>query len=477
MPATLSTRLSAIDGLETKVPPTTLEWEAARRDVQQIVQAYDVKFYLSPHVYVEPNRLAMTLQLVQSDTRKMVWSSDYAGSSDEYLTLIGQAAGDLREVLRPQAARSPIHGGGAPTSEAELAFQEGHYYWDRFNNLHEAADADRAEQALSRALTLDPAKADAAAELAFLYEFRFEGGRPIAEMLPEMERWTREALRIDPRCGLALAALADIEFLKPTPDMSVMIHNALKGAFYAPRQPLPHNLLGIVIGRGSATLSLEGMRQASRLDPLYRAVLNNITSLLFALNRSSEAVALVDEALARQAAPALARSKFEALLDLGRVDEAEALVRPNAGSAPRRTEALVAREYAILETRRNPASAERLTELQTLLERPELSNYTFATAAQHVLPFLGKYGRLDAAVWLLQAGRPHDWLPPYDLLTSDARLAGVRADPRFAAFLSSSRSRMDAVLAVLENTRQNGELPAYLVQPLEDLRAKVNARP
>jgi serine/threonine-protein kinase len=470
VPATLSTRLSAIDGLETKVPPTALEWEAAKRDVQQVVRAYAVQYYLSPHVYAEPERLAMTLQLVQADTRKMIWSHDYSGTPAGYQTLIGAAAEDLRGVLRPTSSRAPA--GGERSSGSELAFQEGHYLWDRYNTLHKPEDFERAHAALERALALDPGNADAAGELAFLYVFRFEDGMPVTDALPEIERWTREALRISPHNGLALAVAAYMENMKPASDRTAMLQNALKAAFYAPRTPIVQNLLGISLTQGSLTLQIAAQQQSLSLDPLYRAVLNNLAGALYASERPADAIALVDAAIARQPDLAsLTSTKIEPLLELGRIDEAQAIVDRVSGNWP--PPLLHARQYALLEARHDPRAASLVDDVAGAGDDPKLTLYGYASRANRLVPFLAGHGRTGQALHFLEAGLSrHQWSPPYDQLMTDSRLAAVRNDPRFPPIREHSLATMKATLAALNDASQNGELPAYLVRPLADLRAR-----
>ena len=471
VPATLSTRLSTIEGIETKVPPTTLEWEAARRDVQQVVRAYAVRYYLSPHVYAEQDRLALTLQLVQADTRRMIWSHDYSGTAAGYQTLIGNAAEDLRGVLRPSAPHAIE--AGTRASDSELAFQEGHHYWDRYNSLHQPADFDRAHAALQRALVLDPRNADAAAELAFLYEFKFEGGTPVAEVMPEMRRWTDQALRIDPHNGVALVALADMELLKPDADRSIMLHNALKGAFYAPRAPIVHNLLGVALGSASLSLRIVAQEQSYELDPLYRAVINNLANAYYTQNRSADAVALVETAIARQPAlTSLRGTTIEALIDLNRLDAAQAIVDEIKGRMP--PAGLLLRQYELLEARGDPGAGVPLSAATAALQDPSLTVYAYVSGAIRFFPLAAKYGRIDNVIQVLQAGETlHHVTPPYDQLVGDERLVRLRQDARFAAILERARANLTATLAVLEEARQNGELPTYLVRPLSDLRARL----
>jgi len=483
VPATLSTRLATIEGLETKVPPTSVEWEAAHHDVQQVVHAYAVTHYLSPHVYAEENRLAITLQLVQSDTRRMIWSHDYSGTPDAYLTLIGQAAEDVQRYLRltatPSTAAPP---GVSRKSDAELAFQEGLHAWNRYNNWHAAGDFDLARAALVRSLELDPTLADAAAALAALYIFKTESGTAtLADVREDIDRWTKEALRIDSRNGMGLAVLSYVELIKPQMDVAAMLDNALRGAVYGPRLALVHNLLGIALGiSGANSLKIEATGRALAIDPLNRAAANNLVSAMFLANRSKEALALIEDLKTRmpEAAANLSRGStgLDLLADVGRTDEAASFLEQQRAT---RTSPVITRSdrritFEILARRGDPAAGAQLQLVLADFEARDLSTSALVEGGQRLLPFLTRPpARLDAALRLLELGKPRGWVPPYDWLALDERSASLRADARFAPFLAKSKATLQATLDALDRSRQRGDLPSYLEGPLKDLRARL----
>jgi TolB-like protein len=472
VPATLSSHLAEIAGLETKVPPTHLEWEAVKRDAQQMVRAYAVALYVAPHVYVQAGRLSITFQLVEGSTRKMIWSRDYVGTPDTYLTEIRQAADDLRSVLRPEARAIVAPAGRTASSEAELAFQQGTHFWNRFNNLHETADFDVSLASLTRALRLDPTMADAAAEVALLYLFKAEGNTPFADVQPDIEQWARRAIAIDEKSGIAWAAMSILELYNPNPDNTLILEHALRAAKYAPRTPIAQNILGIAIE--SDALRVEAHRRALALDPFYRAAANNLTNGLYSLNRSAEAVTVINEILARE--PALARSfitnQVANLVNLGRTDEAQALFAQIPPAAATSLFGRVA-EINLMLARQDATADARIDGVLDALSAPATSAATVLTIVRGLVPPLGQHGRLDAALrgltLCLQRGR----LPPYDGLATDDRLVSLRRDPRFQPSLGRAKASLATTLSLLEAARGRNELPSYLDQPLKDLRVRL----
>ena len=473
VPATLSTRLSSVPGLETKVPPTTLEWDAVHHDVQHIVQAYSVHYYVAPHVVAEANRLSLTLQLVDGATREIKWSHDYAGAPDSYLTFIGQAADDLRDYLRAGGART-TSAGGARTSEAELAFQEGQRAWHRYNSLHIDADFDAALATLKRALALDPMLANAAAKIGWLYEFRWEADRVAELERTEIEHWAREALRIDSHCGLATSALAYLEISKPQIDLANVVRYGLKGANDAPRDALAQNLAGITVGNigGAASFALAAQHEALDLDPLYRAAVNNQVATLFSLNRSPEGLVLLNDLFSREpeTRKALWGEEFLLLSAVGRSDDARALLdRWSPTTPPQRR---VVEDIIDLLERNDSAADQKIGALLSHAAQPETSGVGISQAESRLSSFLVKHGRIDAAIRLLEIGAGRSWLPRYDAFVSDERLAPLRRDPRAAPILASSKARLMQTIAILDQARADGQLPAYFVQPLAELHTK-----
>jgi hypothetical protein len=90
-----------------------------------------------------------------------------------------------------------------------------------------------------------------------------------------------------------------------------------------------------------------------------------------------------------------------------------------------------------------------------------------------IVPFLARHGRVDDAFRLMQTSIARGAIPDYDWLVLDARLAPLRADPRFASILDKSRAEFATLLKDLDAAKARGELPAYLHQPLAELRQKL----
>src|SRR5439155_14211168 len=138
-----------------------------------------------------------------------LWSHAYDGTRATYLDLVRRSTSDIRFVLLPAtaAAAAATPASAAAGSDAELVYQRGMYHLNRYNNLRQPADLEQAETAFRRTLELDPARADAAAEIGLLALWSSSFS---IEAIPGIEEWARRALAIDPRCSRAWTVL---EFL------------------------------------------------------------------------------------------------------------------------------------------------------------------------------------------------------------------------------------------------------------------------
>ena len=245
IPATLSTHLSQVEGLDTKVPPTSLEFEQVKGDLTRIADAYDVTSCVLSSVTASGDRLVLNVQLVEPRSRRLRWSQEYEGPRASYLELIRQAAEGLREALRPAASPIGSTAGLTANSEAELALRQGQHHANRYNNLHHEADYRIALASLTRALELDPKLSEAAAEIADLHLYRKVADDSAETAIPEAERWAHHALQIDGRTARAWAALVWAETWQPKASSRKMVEFGLKAAAFGPRCAPCQTSLGI----------------------------------------------------------------------------------------------------------------------------------------------------------------------------------------------------------------------------------------
>jgi tetratricopeptide (TPR) repeat protein len=400
-------------------------------------------------------------------SRRLLWSRDFEGRRDAYLALARGAAEELRGVVRPQAA--PVVGQArTSSSEAELAYQRGLHHFNRYNNQHEKADFDQSLAAFERALTLDPKLADAAACIAWLYEFAIEAGSPVQQLLPDVRRWGQRAIDIDDRNSRAWAVMAVTELIgTPSRPRDALVY-ALRGAARGPHDAFAVNGMAIAFWSLSASLTLASADEASRLDPLYLYPPLNAAESLIHLNRPEESLAYAERVLRLEPQmPAALIRKALALFELKRAAELADVVpilqrQASEGRADPEYVSLV-RDSATLLTD-DPAAK------RAALDRLERQAVNPGPWAEYppVQAWLVRYGRLDGALNAIEE-RTRRGRVPYDFLRLSPEFKALATNDRYRRALAVARGQFDDAVALLREAEGRSELPAFIHQPLRDL--------
>ncbi len=423
--------------------------------------------------------MTLNVQLLDSKTRRILWSKEYPGRRGNYLEMVHGTAEDLRQKLRPDTKPVSSASGLAANSEAELLFRQAKYYSNQYSNLTRQADFDRAFSSLKRALELDPKLADAAAQIARLYIFNATVGGSAKEAIPEAESWGRRAIEIDPHCGLGWAVMGTAEFYSLRPDRHKVLECALKAVHFAPRDPVSHNLLGnapIPCGLG-----LEANINAYRLDALDLIDGANIGYTLFSLGRSVEGLPYVDDVLSIEPKFAMGLLyKALILADLGRTTETtdmlERLKGRFAGGSIYAPWILCA-QYALAVQQHDSKAADLLLKENLIsIDNPQTRWMEQNTDITNIMPFVVKHGRLETALHMLSRYLEANYFPPYDWLVLDPRLDPLRRDERFKPILEKFREDFVDIMKVLAQVRSRGELPTYLEAPFTDLIKKLEIK-
>ena len=268
IPNTISAHLTQVKGLETKMPPSSVEVERVRGDLGKLADAYGVSAFVLTSLTADTDRLVLNVQLVEARSRRLLWSRDFEGRRDGYLALARGAAEELRGAVRPQAA-AVVPQSTTSNSAAELAYQRGMHHFNRYNNQHEQKDFDQGLAAFQEALTLEPRMADAAAGIAWLHVFAIEASTPVEQGLPLMRQWGQPRWRWTSATAARGRSRRSSEFLATPSRQRDALVAALRGATYGPRDAFAVNVVGVALRGNASSLCLASMQEAARLDPLY----------------------------------------------------------------------------------------------------------------------------------------------------------------------------------------------------------------
>jgi eukaryotic-like serine/threonine-protein kinase len=465
VPNSLSAQLGQIQGLDVKVPPTQIERDRLGGDLAVLAKTYGVGAFVLSSIVAEGERLVLNVQLVETQSQRLLWSRDYEGVRGHYLALAKDAADGLRAAIRPDLAPLNVLENTSQNSAAELAFQRGVYISNRYNNLHEPADFERAMAAFKEALALDATFADAAAEIGMLYVFKREAGAPFEQVLPEILRWARRAVDLNPRTSRGWDLLSE----DPS-DPNKALTYSLRAVTVGERDAFAHNGLGLTLGGRSVTLALAAYLESSRLDPLYFYPRLNAAFSLMLLGRWQEALEATDAVLRIEPnIPLASVNKVRALIGLGRERDALSL--------------LTQLQRLQSSGRISPTYLTFLTDIPNAAisaghRRDELMNQLVLKVAKspprdrHLLYlWLMRYGRGSAVLHLLENDKEG---VPFDLLVLAPEFNEIRHDPRFVRATTRARDKFDKLLGALQEAGVRGELPKYLETAVGALRKKLS---
>ncbi len=479
IPATLSAQLTRIAGIETKVPPSSIEVERVGGDLAAVARAYGATACVLPTVTVQGERLIVNVALTDPRTRRVWWGSDFEGRRDTYVDLMRSASEGLRNAIQPSLTATEGKDRVVFNSEAELAFRRGEYYERRFSDTVRPEDFVAAEESFTRALQFDARYADAAAHIALLHEGRLNGGARVADVVPQVEHWAQRALSINPATATAWAALAFAESSRPHPDMQTLLADALRAARFGPRCSVCQISLSFALAPSSVTLSLAAALESRRVDPLWSVPSGNAANAFLYLGQPEEALPLIDEALRLEPNAIGARLQRALILaGLRRGTEAsrivDALTSEMTAGRLSRSSFLTAQHAAFRAAGKNDAADRAFEEIRTLAAQGDAGAWEVLGMVLDSVIFLAPYEHVESALEMVHTGMNAGTVPPYDWLMLNPQLAPLRRDPRFGRITPAAKTQFDGVSTILAQARERGELPPFLEPPLTKVVAALH---
>jgi tetratricopeptide (TPR) repeat protein len=479
VPSNLSTLLGQIEGLETKIPPSSLEFEQVKGDLDKIADAYNVNTFLKTSITVDSDRLTLNAQLVEAKSRKLLWGKEFEGQRNDYLGMVRRAAAAIKETIRSNAPALQSPMGLSASSETELMFQQGKYFSNRYNNRHQAADFDAAFAAFKRALELDPRLANAAMEISSLYLMKIEAGEPASEIIPQISNWSREALRINPKCATALVIEGTmLEIQSPQPSFRKMIAYALRAAqLDSTDSRIATALDAALTYGGSLSLATEASGEAMRLDPLYIYTYMNVAWNLHSLGRTQEGLVQINELLDIEPdSPVGIYQKVVMLASIGDLEDAGRLLRrlETMKDLILVEQYLIAQYNVAIETGDLSIANLALERILAIAKDTKTTSYVLFNLMSNLVPVLVRHDQLEPAFTILEKCSERGVIPA-DMIILNPNFEAVRSDRRFQALTAKAKAQLDELLQILQEAKPKGELPMYLEMPLAELIQKLQA--
>jgi TolB-like protein len=415
--------LAQVDGLQVAGRTSSFSFKGKAARLEEIGKELRVANVLEGSVRRAGQRIRVTAQLVKASDGFHVWSQDFDRDLSDVLTLQDEIARAVVVAIAPRLTGRPhAERGPAPSADAYAAYLEGRHGV----GVLDLASLRRAEEALQRAVDLEPRFAPAHAALAQVYGTL---AGYFAETPAEVTRFATleraaadRAIALDPGLGDAYAARAH-NASQYTWEWNRSLEDAQRAVELSPGSADTRlNLSLTLCSMGRVDEGLRELRRALGADPLNPAAWHSLGTE----SLDSGDVTTAHEALAQleRLAPDSARTRWFR----GAVRQAEG----------RCVEALA--EYRTL-----TLDFARLTGLATcehhlgheaasLAAVHELETRLAGSAAWQVVQVRGYRGELDLAFqWMERARVQHD--AGLSGIKRDRFIAALRKDPRYGAFL------------------------------------------
>ncbi len=418
----LISTVSRIDGAEVISRTSVMQYKKAPKPIRQISSELDAGTVLEGSVRKAGNRLRVTVQMIDAEKDRHIWSESYDRNMDDVFAIQTDIAGRVAEALKSKITKeTPKEAGLTDNVEAYTEFLRAKQI---FNDAAPSQLKDVAAL-LESAIAKDPGFSRAYSELALCYRHMGFTGSYL-DAMKKAEAAARKAIETGPDTAEAHVAMAGVHLaLDKFEDARTELEAAVR---LNPNLADAYHSLGEVTGAfGILDESLAAQRKAYALDPVSLFSGMMLAETLRVSGKVEEAMDVLskmrrlypnnlhvshatawsyitkkDYKLARQIVEAAIRENpespdiLEVRLDVGVIDALEG-----------------EREKAIEVLNSAPANDQTVKLGTTLLVRTALGDLDEAFAA------------LD------QLADIHAW--PF-LVKSDPFLGALHRDPRFADF-------------------------------------------
>ena len=322
--------LAKVPGLRVAARTSAFFFKGKNLPISEIAQKLNVAYVVEGSVQRAGDNIRITAQLIKATDGYHVWSEHFDRELKNVFAVQDEIAGLIAQNLELKLGASSAAATAAVNPQAlELYLQARQAF-----NLRTAEGFARAEEALDRAIKLEPDFARAYALLANVWSVRDSSAGVISAFgqrqsagIARIQAQIDRALALEPNLGEAHTAQGELCWIRwQLADAARELRLAIA---QNPNDATAHQILGrVLLSDGRIEDAQAELKRAAELDPLSHRILDNYSIIERYTGRFEEALALDERALALQPdAMQAAVWKTLDLSGLGRHDEAVALLR------------------------------------------------------------------------------------------------------------------------------------------------------
>jgi len=278
---------------------SVMEFKDKNEPLQKIAQALHANLIIEGTILRSGDRVRITAQLIDASNDHHLWADRFERNFHNVLTLQDDVAGDIVAAVEEKltgnvATRQPPR---PVNPEARVAYLTGRFYW----NQRDEPGLKEAIRYFDQAIAKDPDYAAAYSGLADCYNLlSVWGSLTPNEAFPEARKDALRAIQLDPNSAEPYTSLA-FETYRYQWDFAGAEKDFQKAIALNPNYVTAHQWYGEFLGdirrfdQGIAEL-----RKAQQLDPLSPIVGCDLAACYMHAGRDQEAVAVLQQIVARQ---------------------------------------------------------------------------------------------------------------------------------------------------------------------------------
>lgn len=274
--------LALMDKLKVIATSSTDRYKDTKTPATTIAEELGVNYLLEGSVLVADEQTKIRMELVSTIDRRTVWTKTYDSPTPAVFGMLNQVAKDVSLELKQKLSENFERQKNKKTTHSLFAYNE--YLKGRQLILSRKKEQLLASVVhLNRAVQADPEFSDAFAQLSVAYHLMAENRViPRDSSIKLGERYALAAINLDPNCGMAFAALANLYREQQKWEQAEASYRiALK---HQPNDAMINYWFSLLLRTmGKVNEAMRYSQKAAALDPLHPVIYGgNVLNCLYA---------------------------------------------------------------------------------------------------------------------------------------------------------------------------------------------------
>ena len=425
----IAATIGRIPGLDVKAPRSSFSLKDKNLGIREMGKALGVRYLVDGSVQSDAHQLRVRVALLSASNDSTLWRNEYNRPLGDVFAMqddIARAiASELRVKLAPSAAQG-LSRVSTRNAEAHELYLRGRFFFQRRDSL----SLRKAQEYFERAIALDSTYALAYAGLSDAYSHSsvFGYATPQSRM-PQAKIYAERALALDSTLVEGHSSRAFIATFYEW-NWPLGAHEFAKATQLDPSYPSAHLWRAwLLMARDSVDASIREADAALALEPFVVLTNTRLISLLFYARRYDDALKQAQKTFELDSTFfQLSTERVRLLVELGRCDEAVALLAHTPGQTAAMLQGVRGYAYA-----RCGHRADAVVELNHLLAERRAGKYVSHYSLAVI--YAGLRDNESALAELEQSYTERAWT--LFMLRLEPAFDGLRNNPRFMRLVTN----------------------------------------